>query len=141
MATDPPHPAKNPCGSCPYRRDSPSGLWHESEYDKLPEYDKETGYQPGNPFFCHQAIDRLCAGWVGCHDMDENLALRMASLGIHDDVRPEDVDAIRDYSTDVPLFGSGQEARDHGMERYYNPGPEKDRAAAKIRAKRKDVTL
>lgn len=139
--TDAPRPAKNPCGSCPYRQDSPSGLWAESEYDKLRSYDRETGFQPPNFFFCHQSTNRLCAGWVGCHDMDENMALRLASLGVSDSVRPEDVDAIRDYSTDVPLFGSGEEAYQHGMRDYENPGPETDKAIRKIKRKRKDVFL
>ena len=41
-----PQPAKNPCGSCPYRKDVPSGVWAVSEYLKLVEYDRPTGEQP-----------------------------------------------------------------------------------------------
>lgn len=52
-------PAKNPCGSCPYRRDVPSGIWSEEEYDKLPQYDLPTGDQPPNVFLCHQQNGRL----------------------------------------------------------------------------------
>lgn len=141
MPDQPPLPAKNPCGSCPYRQDAPSGLWHESEYDKLREYDRETGFQPSDFFFCHTTTERLCAGWVGCHDMDENMALRLASLGVNPNVRPEDVDAVRDYSTDVPLFGSGEEAYRHGMAEYENPGPRVDREIRKIKRMRRDVTL
>ena len=33
---------KRPCPSCPYRRDVPSGIWHESEYAKLPQFDGPT---------------------------------------------------------------------------------------------------
>lgn len=130
-------PAANPCGSCPYRRDSPSGLWHESEYDKLREFDRPTYEQPGGVFVCHQTPERLCAGWVGCHDMDNALAIR---LGSANGLTPEDVEAVRDYATDVPLFGSGEEAYQHGMREYENPSPEVKRVVQKIATKRKDLT-
>lgn len=29
-------PPKVPCGTCPYRRDVPAGIWHGEEYAKLP---------------------------------------------------------------------------------------------------------
>jgi hypothetical protein len=72
---------KNPCGSCPYRRDVPSGIWDASEYAKLPGYD--AGWpdeQPTAAFFCHQQDDELCSGWVGCHNMVESFGLRLAFL-------------------------------------------------------------
>ena len=75
-------PAKNPCGSCPYRRDVPSGVWDESEYHKLPEFDKPTAEQPPRVFMCHQDNDRLCAGWVACHDMDESLGFRINAFSL-----------------------------------------------------------
>jgi hypothetical protein len=134
MTHPPPHPAKQPCGSCPYRKDAPSGLWHEAEYDKLPLYDLETPEQPVNAFFCHQVDGRLCAGWVGCHDMDETFAMR---LGFLSGLTPEDVGRARDYSTDVPLFGSGQEARDHGMQDYHSPGARVEREVRKLLRKGK----
>ena len=46
--------AKVPCGSCPYRRDVPSGIWEQHEYDKLPEYDGQTWEQNPALFLCHQ---------------------------------------------------------------------------------------
>jgi hypothetical protein len=58
--------AKAPCKSCPYRRDVPSGIWHSSEYDKLPQYDGEIVDQlmkGGQALFdCHQRDGNLCAG-------------------------------------------------------------------------------
>ena len=54
-------PAKRPCGSCPYRRDAPSGIWSREEYEKLPEYDKPTAYQPPQVFMCHRNAGCLCA--------------------------------------------------------------------------------
>lgn len=106
-------PAPRPCGSCPYRRDVPSGVWDTEEYDKLPGYDRPTGEQPPAAFMCHQQDGRLCAGWVGCHDMEENLSLRFAALTGQIDA--DMFNAVCDYTTDVPLFESGQAAAEHGM--------------------------
>ena len=85
-------PAARPCGSCPYRRDVPSGVWHASEYRKLPAYDNDTMGQPPHLFLCHQQDGRVCAGWAGCHDGAHLLALRVAAMS-----------------------GSGAEAAAHGL--------------------------
>lgn len=125
-------PAKSPCGSCPYRRDVPAGVWAESEYAKLPGYDApETYNQPMGLFLCHQQDGRICAGWAGCHDMEQNLAIRL-----HAREMPEKVwEAILDYETSVPLFASGQEAADHGMSEIETPGDKARRIVAKIERK------
>jgi hypothetical protein len=112
-------PAPRPCASCPYRRDIPPGVWVAEEYAKLPEYDKPTGEQPAGVFMCHQRDGRVCAGWAGCHDHDETLALRLAVM--RGSITVETLDAIRDYETDVPLFATGQEAADHGMSGVDDP--------------------
>lgn len=127
-------PAKNPCGSCPYRKDVPSGVWEESEYVKLPEYDKPTFEQPFGVFMCHQVDGRMCAGWVGCHDMGQNVAIRIAAAS--GELSDEDMDAILDYTTDVELFESGQAAAGHGMAEILDPSPEAVRAVEKIVNKR-----
>lgn len=121
-------PAARPCGSCPYRRDVPSGVWDASEYRKLPRYDEATQGQPAVAFFCHQQDGRLCAGWVGCHDMGESLGLRFA--GMAGALTPEEFDACLDYTTDVPLFGSGAEAAAHGLRDLAAPD---DRAVRTMR--------
>jgi hypothetical protein len=106
-------PAKAPCKSCPYRRDVPSGVWAESEYKKLPAYDREIHYQPPTAFFCHQQNGKLCAGWCGTHDMDESLGLHIAvRVGL---IKPDDYEAALDYVSPVPLFSSGAEAAEHGL--------------------------
>ena len=104
---------KAPCISCPYRQDVPSGVWHNSEYSKLIGYDGETWEQPTLLFHCHTQPEMLCAGWVGCHDMDNNLAVRLHAR----EVDP----AVYDYESPVPLFGSGSDAADHGR-RARSPG-------------------
>ena len=126
MRIDP--PAANPCGSCPYRRDVPSGVWEAMEYRKLPEYDRETYDQPPSIFLCHQQDGRACAGWCGVHDMNDSLGLRLAqSMGMVDDPEP-----FFRYETDTPLFKTGAEAARHGMKDMASPSP---------KAKRKISTL
>lgn len=109
---------KRPCGTCPYRRDVPSGIWSAAEYAKLARYDNDVPDQlmagATRLFDCHQRTGELCAGWVGCHDMDNNLALRLAG----DDIDP----AVFDYVSPVPLFATGAEAAAHGMRDIEAPG-------------------
>ena len=116
---------QSPCSSCPYRRDVPSGVWEESEYEKLPVYDGETTAQVEagafGLFHCHRTPDFLCAGWVGCHDMVNNFAVRLHAHQVDP--------AIYDYESSVPLFSSGAEAAAHGMRDIEEPG---DAAQAKV---------
>jgi hypothetical protein len=126
-------PARNPCGSCPYRRDVPSGVWAEEEYERLPAYDRPTAEQSPSIFLCHQQDGRLCAGWTACHDMEGNLGLRMAVLAGHID--PEDLDEILDYTTTVPLFDSGADAAAHGMANIESPDDRARRVVKKLEAR------
>src|SRR5262249_35309757 len=107
-----------PCATCPYRRDVPSGIWAEEEYHKLRDYDGDTTDQAISgafaAFFCHTRDGYLCAGWVGCHDMAENLAIR-----VRNDL---DLNTIFAYQSPVPLFGSGAEAAEHGLRDIAHPG-------------------
>ena len=121
-----PRPAKAPCGTCPYRKDVPPGIWHPSEYAKLPLYDGDTGEQimkgGYSLFFCHQRDGQLCAGWVGCHDTRHLAALRF------NPVAPE----TYDYQSPVPLFASGAEAAAHGLAGVKAPGPAAQRSIMKL---------
>lgn len=110
---DLPKPPPIPCGSCPYRRDVPSGIWHPTEYEKLPLYDGETWEQSPAAFLCHQRDGHLCGGWLACHGPSELLALRGFT--------PVDPSTF-EYRTTVPVFASGREARDHGMKDVKQPG-------------------
>ena len=126
-------PAPRPCGSCPYRRDIPSGVWEAEEYEKLPGYDLPTAEQPPSVFLCHQQDGRLCAGWVGCHDMDENLGLRFAA--ITGKLTEEEIDQVLDYQTDVALFESGAAAHAHGIAEVEEPGEKARQIARKLSKK------
>jgi hypothetical protein len=126
-------PAPAPCGSCPYRRDVPSGVWDEAEYAKLPEYDGSTGEQPPTIFLCHQQDGCLCAGWTATHDMDENLGLRLAlSTGT---ISEKTYDAALDYETRVAVFASGAEAAEHGRKEIEAPSSRAVRAIDKLSRK------
>lgn len=123
-------PAKSPCGSCPYRRDVPSGVWEASEYQKLPAYDHDTPDQPTGVFLCHQVNGSVCSGWAGCHDMEGNLAVRLAVAMGHMDTQI--AESVVDYTSPVPLFASGAEAAEHGMAGVENPDEKAERVVAKL---------
>lgn len=115
---------KTPCPQCPYRRDVPSGIWSEEEYDKLRPYDNETFAQPFNGFSCHATPQRFCHGWAVVHTSRgqrfDLIALRFANV-------PEIPPAA------VPLFGSGNEAADHGMAKIEEPDLDARIAVDKLR--------
>lgn len=123
-------PAPSPCGSCPYRRDVPSGVWSADQYRLLPGYDQPTWGQPTRAFMCHRATGHLCAGWVGCHDMEENLALRLSVA--RGEISPNLYALILAYRSPVELFASGAQACAHGLTDIDNPGPAAQALAAKI---------
>jgi hypothetical protein len=121
-----------PCETCPYRRDVPSGVWAAHEYEKLPEYDKPTGAQPPLIFHCHTSPDFVCTGWAQCHDAAprgyELLALRFAiafGRGV-----------LKIPKRTVRLFKSGAEAAAHGLREIKAPGRRAIRAVAKVAAAR-----
>lgn len=109
-------------------------MWAESEYAKLPAYDLDTPNQPHQAFFCHQQDGRLCAGWIGTHDMDNSLALRLAVL--FRTITPDEADRAREYTTDVPLWDSGAQAAEHGIEWIAAPDVDAERIIAKLNRKR-----
>jgi hypothetical protein len=92
---------KTPCEACPYRCDVPSGVWAHHEYEKLRPYDGETWEQPPAGFACHSTPKKFCHGWAVVSGTD-SLALRIAQ-----------VPAIPPAK--VPLWGSHNEAADHGQ--------------------------
>lgn len=127
-------PAPRPCESCPYRLDVPSGVWVAEEYAKLPAYDRPTSEQPGGLFLCHRQDGRVCAGWAGCHDMANTLAVRLASLSLPTQV----IDAILDYVSPVELWPSGTAAAAHGLAEVEAPGEDAGRLIGKL-TRRRDI--
>ncbi|MGW7786078.1 DUF6283 family protein [Streptomyces tricolor] len=135
-------PAPRPCESCPYRRDVPAGIWASEEYEKLRRYDADTPYQPTRVFQCHQAdadsdVRRVCAGWAGCHEGDDLLALRLAVLNGSMDTTT--YRAVVEYESSVPLFPSGSAAASHGQAGTAAPTEDARRLIDKISRTRGDL--
>ncbi len=102
------HP--NPCSSCPYARTTPSGIWHPSEYAKLPAWDNPMA-MPGT-FLCHTDKAAVCRGWMEVHH--DNLSVRMAQIA--------SIAMPKNYKpTSVPLYASGLEAAIAGMRGVAKP--------------------
>ena len=118
-------PRSQPCSSCPYRKDVPSGVWSYDEYEKLRAYDEPTPDQPFAYFACHATPEHLCHGWVVVHTTRGHeydlLALR---------IRGADYDQIPEPS--VPLWGSGNEAADHGQADLEEPSEAATAAVDKL---------
>ena len=135
-------PAPRPCESCPYRRDVPSGVWAPEEYKKLEPYDHETAEQPAAVWTCHQidrdsAQRRVCAGWAGCHDGDNLLAVRVAVFqGL---MTGEDAQAVVEYVSPVPLFDTAADAAEHGLAEIEYPREQARATIAKISRRRSDL--
>lgn len=131
MSSSPASPRKNPCASCPYRKNVPSGIWDKSEYEKLPGYDGDMAEQSSPAvFMCHQGDGCVCSGWLGHRDPSDLLAVRLGLITGHLDP------SCADYRTTVPLFGSGAEAARHGLEQIHEPQPEAVAVIGKIVVKR-----
>ncbi|MEU9879009.1 DUF6283 family protein [Streptomyces phaeochromogenes] len=100
---------QRPCESCPCRPDVPAGIWASEEYANLRRYGAETPDQPAGLFQCHQAdadsaVRRVCAGWAGCHEGEELLALRLAVLdGCIDAAAYKDCGRVRVAGAPVPF--------------------------------------
>jgi hypothetical protein len=72
----------------------------------------------------------VCAGWSGCLDGDELLALRIAVM--LEAMTPQTAQTVRDYQSPVALFASGAQAAAHGLRDLDNPGPQARAAITKI---------
>lgn len=116
---------QEPCSACPYRQDVASGVWAFHEYEKLRDYDLPTGEQPFAVFACHATPEHLCHGWTVVHTRRGHefdlLALR---------VRGADYSQIPE--TAVPLWGSGNEAADHGQADIDEPDEQAQATVARL---------
>ncbi len=109
--------ANRPCNTCPYRCDTPSGVWAVEEYLKLPGYDNNTNL---GTFLCHQtnATGRttVCRGWLSVHA--ESVAARMAVLN------GSVTDEERLAPSEVELYPSGLAAGRAGLKGVRRPSRE-----------------
>lgn len=118
--------AHSPCSSCPYRIDTPAGIWDRAEYEKLRQYDDNQAF---GLFLCHQSPfigeDTACRGWLSVHN--DSVAVRLAMM--RGTVTPEQVYA----EVSEPLYETGNQAAESGLKR---PG-KKARMAIRILQERK----
>jgi hypothetical protein len=91
----------DPCVSCPYRKDIPSGIWRADEYAKILVYDNPTFDQPIKTFGCHKNDGTICRGWLHCHGTNA-LAIRMRWS-------PE-IEEMLKKGTKVAIFSTAREA-------------------------------
>ena len=109
----------NPCNTCPYRKDTPSGIWDKSEYDKLPQWDNQ--YCMAGTFLCHNGNrEYICRGWAEVHH--RNMSVRLACFNV-------EWDETNSKPTKIKLYRTGAEARRAGLRKINNPD---DKAKAVI---------
>lgn len=135
MANKPLHVAPTPCTTCPYRRDTPPGIWHPEEYQKLPLYDGGGGMPYLATFHCHQEgeIGRptVCRGWLSVHA--NSPAVRMACFsGL---ISKEDMATIP-YEAEPGLYADGAEACRAGMRGVRRPGKRARQAIGKLKRRK-----
>lgn len=125
------HVPKRACGSCPYHRDTPSGVWAADHYQLLATYDEQPGQTPAlATFHCHQenATGRptVCRGWLSTHrdSVAVRLALCMGKL------QPADVPT----QPEPDYYGTGTEASLAGLAEIDAPSPEAQRLMDKLLA-------
>lgn len=129
------HAAPRPCNTCPYRRDTPPGIWAPEEYEKLARFDFDP-WAAAAPelavFRCHQqtatGVPTVCRGWLTVHA--ETPAVRLAVAG--GQVTVDQVYA----AVDDELYETGAEARDAGMAGVLEPGADAEAAIGKLVARR-----
>ena len=119
-----------PCSSCPYRLDTPAGVWHPDEYEKLREYDDNSSLAT---FLCHQSFeigkDTVCRGWLSVHC--ESVAARLA-------VMRGDVTAEQLYAeVQVALYATGNQAADAGMRGVKRPSKQARKVIRRLSKRRK----
>lgn len=116
------------CETCPYRRDTPSGIWAKHEYEKLPAYDHgrvmkfPDGLAAVVPelaiFHCHQTTAAgkpiICRGWLSVHRGSTAVRLGVLSGRI-------DVDDLPKKNESDIYYESGKEACAAGLRDFKVP--------------------
>lgn len=88
---------KEPCVSCPYRKDSKLGLWHPVEFDRLSETERDV---VGSVFACHATRKKknksVCAGWLL---MQKKTDLPSLALRLHLHRNPKAMECLKTASS------------------------------------------
>lgn len=127
------HVDRLPCSTCPYRVDTPPGVWDPEEYAKLPNYDDDAPEVAVAAFLCHHSPttgrDAICRGWLTVHA--ESVAARLAVIS------GRVTDAERYAPVEVELYPTGRAAADAGMAGVEDPSPAARRAIDRLTAKQR----
>lgn len=121
-----------PCSSCPYRVDTPAGVWHPDEYLKLPTYDDPLRSIDAGVFLCHHSPltsrETLCRGWLSVHA--DSLAVRLGvAVGL--------IDGEAVYApVDVELYVDGATACAAGLKGVEQPSVPARRMIDKLTRRR-----
>lgn len=131
-----------PCSSCPYRADHPSGVWSKHDYEKLRGYAYRGDDQlpETSVFLCHHSRlgftePAACKGWATVER--ESIAVRLGMM--NQTLNPDQVWA--DPATE--LYESGAEAAERGLTDIRDPGERAIRMIRQIwrKARRAGVSI
>ena len=119
-------PAK-PCGTCPYSRSTPVGVWYKLEYDNLLAMEHD---QIGKVFGCHLGDGTVCRGWLADQKRRDlpSIALRLALCMDKEGKLGEALEAVDENDPD--LYDSINEMIEANAE---VPFPVTDPKARKLR--------
>ena len=110
---------KKACDTCPYLKATPSGIWSEEEYRKLPKYDDNESLTL-SIFHCHQenatGVPTVCRGWVST--ARESISVRLGVL--------QGLIAVEDLPNGLEdaYYSSGHEACEAGLRDIDDPSEE-----------------
>jgi hypothetical protein len=115
-----------PCNTCPYRKDTPPGIWHQEEYKKLPRFDDDSVIAI---FMCHNAGPKdnnntVCRGWLSVHA--DSISVRLEIL--RGRITPKQAYA----KIKTSLYATGKQACAAGLKGYKRPSKRAIAAAQKI---------
>jgi|CXWL01.1.fsa_nt_gi hypothetical protein len=127
--------APAPCTTCPYRRDTPPGIWSAEEYEKLLIYDADPGrlrpekvQEAFSIFHCHQEHvtkePTVCRGWLSVHADHPAMRLLVALGGVLASEIPREAEP--------GLYATAREAWAAGLAGVPIPSPAAKKAIAKI---------
>lgn len=113
---------KQACSTCPYRRDTPPGIWSADEYEKLRVFDEAPPPVPEGlaVFHCHQQnatrVETVCRGWLSVHRRSVAVRLAVAYGLIEPGEVPREAEDL--------YYASSNAAAEAGLVGVDDPGPE-----------------
>lgn len=130
-----------PCEACPYRRDTPVGIWSDAEYADLARADSDP--MRGNTYGCHLNSVRSkddaqpCAGWLADQKRRGTPSIALRAKLMMSSERAALYERIDE--NDPGLYGSIVEMMKANLGKPFpNNSPKARRLLEKLGNKRKD---